>query len=268
MNRASRSYPHRTKARRPTAAPGDSPAGRLVLGQNCVREVVRVWASETKEVLLQERDSPRLAALQRFCESAGVPVTRVDRARLDRLAGGSIHQGAAAFAPALKFVDTGELLTDENLLAVALDGVVDPQNFGAVIRSAVALCRAPVIWAESASAPLTPATFRASAGAIEHARLCRVPSLHGFLADAASAGVQIVGFALDATVGLGAVPADRPSILVIGSEEKGMSRAVRKTLTYAVRLHQTDAVQSLNASVAAGIGIHALMTQRERPSTQ
>ena len=238
--------------------PALSVVHRLVLGQQCVREAVRVWGPRVTRVLIERDPNPRLAALQKFAQDQGVPVETVQRAQLDRLAGGSIHQGAAADAPQLPLRSWNELRDDPELLAVALDGVVDPQNFGAVIRSAVGIARAPVMWAESASAPLTPATFRASAGAVEHAQLCRVASLHGTLQEAAERGAAVVGLAPDAELELSQFEPDGPVILVIGSEQKGMGRAVRRACTHLVRLHQSGLVQSLNASVAAGIALHHL----------
>lgn len=236
--------------------------GRLVLGQQCVREALRVWGSRVRRVFLEHDPNPRLLALQKFAEDQGATVERVARAQLDRLAGGSVHQGVAADAPELTLVSWEELRTEPELLAVALDGVVDPQNFGAVIRSAVGIARAPVVWAESASAPLTPATFRASAGAVEHARLCRVASLHGTLQAAAENGTAVLGLTPDADVELSDFTPSGPVILVVGSEQKGMNRAVRRACTQLVRLHQSGLVQSLNASVAAGIALHHIASRR------
>ena len=97
---------------------------------------------------------------------------RPPRAELDRLAQGVRHQGAIALAPALAIRSLAQLELGDRPLLVALDEVQDPQNFGAVIRSAVAMGASAVVWPEHRSAPLSPATFRASAGAVEHARLC------------------------------------------------------------------------------------------------
>ena len=235
---------------------------RLVLGQQCVREAIRVWGAQVEHVYAEHDPSPRLQALCKFAQDQGVSVQSVARASLDRLAGGGLHQGIAADAPALRLVEFSALLSRPGLVAVALDGVVDPQNFGAVIRSAVGIAQAPIIWAESASAPLTPATFRASAGAIEHAELCRVSSLHGALAEAAERGTTILGLAPEAEAQLSDELPAGPLILVIGSEQKGMGRAVRKVCTHLVRLHQSGLVQSLNASVAAGIALHHVMLGR------
>lgn len=249
--------------RRKVPSDGVSPDGkRLVLGQQAVREVVRVWGKLTHEVWVQSGESPRARSLATFAQDQGIPVRQVERAELDRISGGQFHQGAAAFAPPLQMVPWEDLLVEPTLLAIALDGIVDPQNFGAVIRSAVGIARAPVIWAESSSAPLTPATFRASAGAIEHAKLCRVPSLRGALAEAVAAGISVVGLAPQAPLALHEVSTSGPLIVVIGSEEKGMGRGVRNTCTSLARLHQAGTVQSLNASVAAGISLHTMAVSR------
>lgn len=235
---------------------------RLVLGHQAVREVIRVWGSKTSRIVIQKSDSPRIQAVERFAKDQGITVEVVERAALDKIAQGGQHQGVAAFAPPLVLKPWEDIYIDPTLLAVALDGVVDPHNFGATIRSAVGVAGAPILWGESASAPLSPVTFRASAGAIEHATLCRVRSLHGALSAAAAAGVEILGLAPDAEEELHTVECRGPTVLVIGSEEKGMGRAVRKTCTRLVRLHQSGRVQSLNASVAAGIALHSLATRR------
>lgn len=229
-----------------------------------MREVIRVWGAETHRVVVQKSDSPRVAAVERFARDQGIEVQTIERADLDRLAQGGQHQGVLAFAPPLNLRPWEEILLDPGLLAVALDGVVDPHNFGATVRSAVGVARAPVLWGESGSAPLSPVTFRASAGAIEHATLCRVRSLHGALNSAVDAGVEVLGLAPDAESELHEVEIAGPVVVVIGSEEKGMARAVRKACTRFVKLHQSGQVQSLNASVAAGIALHFLATTRAR----
>jgi 23S rRNA (guanosine2251-2'-O)-methyltransferase len=242
----------------------DAEARRLVLGLQPVRELVRRHGARVSEVLAQQGDSPRLEALVRFAQDQGAPVRRVTGAELDRLGRGTRHQGVAAFGPALVLSPLGPLLEQPDLLALALDGIVDPQNFGATVRSAVGLCDAPLLWAENGSAPLTPSTFRASAGAIEHAVLCRVPSLHGALSEAALKAVQVVGLEPSATVALEELDLTLPTILVIGSEEKGMARSVRKTCTAFARLTNSARVQSLNASVAAALALYTAVLQRRR----
>lgn len=240
---------------------------RLVLGQQAVREAIRVHGPRLHEVLIEERPGVRAAALERFAFDQGIAgLRRVPRSYLDHLSGGTLHQGVAAWADPLPLVDVDVLWEQKDLLGVVLDGIVDPQNFGAVVRSAVALGRAPIIWPENASAPLTPATFRASAGAIEHATLCRVTSLPSALRDAASRGINVIGLAPEADLALHEVDLSGPTVLVIGSEHEGMGKSVRRTCTHLVRLVAPGAVQSLNASVAAGIALYAATIQRVKSS--
>src|SRR5690606_4589257 len=186
---------------------------RLVLGQQAVREAIRAHGPRLGQVLIEERPGPRTAAIERFARDQGVPITRVPRAELERLSKGTLHQGVAAWAPPLSLLPAEELWNRSDLLAVALDGIVDPQNFGAVIRSAVALGPCPVVFPENASAPLTPATFRASAGAIEHASLVRVPSLPSLLREAAARGVSVLGLAPEANRFLHEVDLTGPTLL-------------------------------------------------------
>jgi 23S rRNA (guanosine2251-2'-O)-methyltransferase len=143
-----------------------------------------------------------------------------------------------------------------------LDGISDPQNFGAVVRSAVGIAGAVVIWGEHASAPLSLATFRASAGAVEHARLCRVPSLTAAVTEAIAAGVEVVGLDAQADRALREVDLSKPCLLVLGSEGEGMSRSVRRALSTTARLAQSGRIGSLNASVAAAIALYEASNQR------
>jgi 23S rRNA (guanosine2251-2'-O)-methyltransferase len=194
-------------------------------------------------------------------------VSRVSRDELDRLAHGVAHQGAAARAPDLALVDFELLTGDPGLLVLALDSLQDPQNFGAVVRSAVALGGATILWGEHASAPLTPATFRASAGAIEHARLCRVPSLHVALGTLADSGVQVVGLDPTAPKRLAELDLTGPTVLVLGGEGEGLGRSVRRSTTTLAALGGLASIDSLNASVAAGIALYEALSQRVKSKT-
>jgi len=237
--------------------------GRLVAGLQPVREAILAHGSALTRVSIEQGDSPRLDALSRFASDHGVPeVTREPRALLDALTEGTVHQGVVAWAPELELVDFAELLTDPALLGMVLDGISDPQNFGAVVRSAVGIASSAVIWGEHASAPLSLATFRASAGAVEHAKLCRVPSLTAALTDAVANGVQVVGLDAQADKSLRELDLSGPTLLVLGSEGEGMSRSVRRALSTTARLAQSGRIGSLNASVAAAIALYEAARQR------
>lgn len=237
--------------------------GRLVAGLQPVREAIRVHGPALSRVAVDARPLPRLDAVVRFAQDRGVQrVDRLTRRELERLSGGVSHQGVLAWAPALQLVEPAQVLDDPALLGLALDGIQDPQNFGALVRSAVGLAGAPVIWGEHASAPLGTATFRASAGAVEHATLCRVKSLAGTLSDAAGRGIQVVGLDPQGPVRLCDLDLTGPLLLVIGSEHEGLARAVRRACTAHAQLVPRGRIDSLNASVAAGIALYEAVTQR------
>jgi 23S rRNA (guanosine2251-2'-O)-methyltransferase len=207
--------------------------------------------------VLLESDGPRLEAVARFAKDQGVArVEVVGRAVLDRLAAGVQHQGAAAFAPALELRPFESLLAEPDLLGLALDRIQDPQNFGAVIRSVVALGATGIIWGEHSSAPLGPATQRAAAGALEFATLCRVKSLAGALTQAVEQGVTVIGLDASAERSLRSFNVQRPALLVIGSEQAGMTPGVRRACTGLARLFAPGPVESLNASVAAALALY------------
>jgi 23S rRNA (guanosine2251-2'-O)-methyltransferase len=240
----------------------------LIAGLQPVREAIRVHRSELKRVAIEDKPSPTLEALARFATDQGVPeVVRAPRADLERWTDGAQHQGAAAWGPELSLVPLETLLDDPALLALALDGIQDPQNFGAVIRSAVGVANAAVIWGEHSSAPLSPATGRASAGAIEYARLCRVPSLVGALNAARERGITIVGLDSHAPERVAELTLTGPTVLVVGNEHEGMGRAVRRACTAIGRLTASGRIDSLNASVAAALALHEAVTARLKSNT-
>jgi 23S rRNA (guanosine2251-2'-O)-methyltransferase len=232
-----------------------------------VREAIRAHGRRLERVLIEARDTERLDALARFAKDQGIErVERTSRVDLERLSRGVSHQGAAAIAPPLDVHGLEVCLDKPDLLAVALDGIQDPQNFGAVIRSAVALAMAPVIWAEHSSAPLTPATFRASAGAIEHATLVRVPSLRQALFELRADGVQVIGLDPQAGVDLRELELSGRLALVIGSEHAGLGRATRRACSTLARLVRPHGVESFNASVASALALYTAIIHRESTS--
>jgi 23S rRNA (guanosine2251-2'-O)-methyltransferase len=234
-----------------------------VVGIQPVRECVRVRAAAIERLALTASDSPTLAALERFARDQGVArIERLSRGEMDRLSHGVQHQGAIAFAPPLELARWEDVVTRPNLLAIALDQVQDPQNFGAVIRSAVATGEAAVLWGEHASAPLGAATFRASAGAIEHATLCRVPALKDALRLAQEGGARVVGLAARAEKLLSDVDLTGPTVIVLGNEGSGLQPAVRRCCTELAAIVRPRVLDSLNASVAAAIALYEAGKQR------
>jgi 23S rRNA (guanosine2251-2'-O)-methyltransferase len=239
---------------------------RLVTGLQPVREAIRVHGDRLERVLVEERGGPQIEAVARFATDRGATVARVSRGELDRASKGARHQGAIAYAPELTLVTIDDLAKElaADTVIVALDEIEDPQNFGAVIRSAVALGATSVLWPEHHAAPLSPATFRASAGAVEHARLCRVTSLPSALDRLSEAGATLVGLDANADKDIRDVTADGAVVLVIGAEGKGLRKPVKRACTELARLPMSGVLDSLNASVAGGIALYELLRRRPR----
>lgn len=237
---------------------------RLITGLQPVREAIRVHGERLERVLVEERGGPQIEAVARFATDRGATVARVPRGELDRASKGARHQGAIAYAPDLVVVGIEELAKDlaSGAVMVALDEIEDPQNFGAVIRSAVALGASAVIWPEHHAAPLSPATFRASAGAVEHARLCRVSALPSALDRLHEAGAAIIGLDANSEKDIRDVEVDGAVVLVIGAEGKGLRKPVKRACTELARLPMTGVLDSLNASVAGGIAVYEMMRRR------
>jgi 23S rRNA (guanosine2251-2'-O)-methyltransferase len=206
--------------------------------------------------------SPQLEALARFAQDHGARVDRLPRSELDRAARGVHHQGAIAFAPELEVTALHDLPLDDRSLVVALDEIQDPQNFGAIIRSAVAMSATAVVWPEHRSAPLSPATFRASAGAIEHATLCRVSSLPPALEALRERGLFVVGLDLTGPTSIDQIDLARPVALVVGAEGKGLRKTVKRTCDALASLPMPGPIGSLNASVAVAIALYECVRQR------
>ncbi|EYF02452.1 23S rRNA (guanosine(2251)-2'-O)-methyltransferase RlmB [Chondromyces apiculatus] len=243
---------------------------RIVYGLQPVREAIRAHGNKIDWVLVQQDAGPKLDALARYAADQGIRVQRGPRSDLDRRTAGGRHQGALAGVPELPLVGVDSLPLEDprspeaGSVFIALDGVMDPQNFGAVIRSVVALGASAVIWPEHSSAPLSPATFRASAGAVEHATLCRVPSLPDALRTLTDRGATAVALDAQGPVELGELKLTGPVVIVVGAEDKGVRRPVRQACQHVARLPMAGTIGSLNASVAAALALYEVLRQRQQ----
>jgi len=235
---------------------------RFIYGMQPVREAIRARGKELSAVLVQSDGGPKHDAVARFAGDQGIRVQRVPRADLDRQTRGGFHQGVVAIAPEIALVDPDSIEVNERTLVLALDGVMDPHNFGAAIRSAVALGATTVMWPEHASAPLSPSTFRASAGAIEHASLCRVNALPHAIATLRERGVIPIALDVRGTVELADLSLLGPLAIVIGAEDRGPRKPVLAACAHVARLPLSGPVAALNASVAAAVALYEVLRQR------
>lgn len=246
---------------------------RIVAGMQPVREAIRAHPDRVRKVLILDHPPSQAQALQalaRFAADHRVGIESVHRSALDRLTKNTLHQGVVAIADDLPIVDVTEISRARPSLVLLLDRVCDPQNFGAIIRSAVAFGAEAVVWPEHASAPLSPATVRASAGAIEHARLCRTRSLSAALLHLKEAGLTAVALVNDAPATLAQTDLTAPIALVVGSEGSGIRKPIRKACDLTARLPSRQPIPILNASVAAAIALYEVRRQRDlaRPTPQ
>jgi 23S rRNA (guanosine2251-2'-O)-methyltransferase len=236
------------------------------MGLQPVREAIRAHGKAVDRVLVQAGDHPQLGALARFAKDHVIRVEELSGRELDLRAKGIRHQGAIALVPELRIKRLEDLEVGPRALLLALDELQDPQNFGAVIRSAVALGADAVLWPEHASAPLSPTTFRASAGAIEHATLCRVSSLVSAIRTLGDKGVLSVALDPSADGVLSDINLTGPVLLVVGSEGKGLRKSVRAACEKRAKLPMGGRIESLNASVAAALTLYEAARQRGFPT--
>jgi 23S rRNA (guanosine2251-2'-O)-methyltransferase len=236
-------------------------AVRVLLTRSPER-VRRLWLDESRE------SAARLQELLKLATAAGVNVHPTHADELDRLAGGERHQGAVAEVapragdPETQLEEALEALGDTPALLLVLDGVTDPHNLGACLRSADAAGVAAVIVPRDRAAGLTPVVRKVAAGAAETVPLIAVVNLARTLRELKERGLWLVGTADDAPRTLYDVDLTGPTVLVLGSEGEGMRRLTREACDELVSIPMAGAVESLNVSVATGVALFEAVRQR------
>lgn len=194
-----------------------------------------------------------------------IPVEVCPREAIDRLAGGMTHQGVVLEADPLPVLELDAWLRrdwDENAVALVLDGIEDPQNFGGIIRSAAAFGAAGVLFAKDRAAPLSPAVVKAAAGGVEYVDLVRVVNVARTLRAMQDAGFWAAAFEADAPQTLWEANLRGRLALVIGGEGRGVRRLVRERCDMLLRIPIGGPISSLNASVSAAIALAECARQR------
>ncbi len=238
---------------------------RLIIGIQPVREAIRVHNRAIDVWLVQSKrssDTRTIDGIERMARDQGARIQRVSRSKLDQTCRGGNHQGVIAFAPELRIQRLSDVLDTSPSLLTLLDRITDPQNFGAIIRSSVAFGANAIIWPEHDSAPLTAATFRASAGAVEYARLCRVRSLRSAIQTLRQENLHVIGLASEGSKQLDHLDLTKPTALVIGAEGSGLRKSVRSACNTLARLPTSAPLGTLNASVSAAISLYETRRQR------
>jgi 23S rRNA (guanosine2251-2'-O)-methyltransferase len=246
-----------------------SDAPELLVGRNPVAEALRaeIPANALYVAVGIEADE-RVTAAIHLAADRGLPILEVSKAEIDRRTGGILHQGIALQVPAFQYDELPDLLdlvsqATTTPLLVALDGVTDPRNLGAVIRSAVAFGAQGVIVPTRRSAGVTATAWRTSAGTAARIPVAQVTNLVRALKDCQKQGLQVAGLDADGDTSLDEMPfATEPLVIVVGSEGRGLSRLVGETCDVTVSIPMSGMAESLNASVAAAVTMAEVARQR------
>jgi 23S rRNA (guanosine2251-2'-O)-methyltransferase len=267
----------RGASRTPGAAGKRRPAGanELLVGRNPVAEALRAAIPANALYVAIGIDSDvRITESIKLAGDRGLALLEVSRAELDRMTGGLLHQGIALQVPPFQYTELDELLGRAAAaktftpLLVALDGVTDPRNLGAVIRSAVAFGAQGVIVPERRAAGVTAAAWRTSAGHAAHIPIAQVTNLTRSLKSCQQAGLFVVGLDASAPTSIYELAnATDPVVVVVGSEGAGLSRLVGATCDLLVSIPMAGAAESLNASVAAAVTLSEIARLRASSSS-
>ena len=229
----------------------------ILYGRNPVREALRAGRRRIEQVWATER----AVAREPWLSEAGARVAGADE--IERRAGSPDHQGVCAEAGGYPYVSGAELLMPADPFIVALDELQDPQNLGAIARSAECAGVSGLVICERRAAAVTPAVAKASAGAVEHLRIARVRNMADFLGQAKDAGAWCYG-----ADGAGDTPYDAPDysgavVLVMGAEGTGLRPRVAKTCDALVALPLRGRTESLNVSAAAAVLMYEILQRRD-----
>jgi 23S rRNA (guanosine2251-2'-O)-methyltransferase len=246
-----------------------SGGAELVAGRNPVLEALHARVPATAlHVGPRLDEDERIGQAVMLAADLGIPVVEAGRSELDRLSGGAIHQGIILRIKRYTYADPDDLVTlahnrDETPLIVALDGVTDPRNLGAVARSVAAFGGHGVLVPSRRSAGVTAGSWKASAGTLARVRVAQTANLTRALGTYQDQGLFVVGLDGDGDEEIGRITlADSPLVLVVGSEGKGLSRLVAQHCDAMARIPITGAAESLNAGMAASIALYAVSQLR------
>ncbi|WP_088282478.1 23S rRNA (guanosine(2251)-2'-O)-methyltransferase RlmB [Kineosporia sp. A_224] len=256
-----------TRGGRATRRPAGAP--EYVGGRNPVVEALRAGVPvRALYVASQVQADERVKEAVKIAGEMGLPILEVSKVDLDRMTSDGVHQGVAIQVPAYDYAHPDDLLdlaydAGAQPLLVALDGVTDPRNLGAVVRSVAAFGGHGVVVPERRAAGMTASAWKVSAGAAARIRVARATNLTRALVDLQKAGCFVVGLAADGDLPLDELEAATgPVVIVVGSEGKGLSRLVRETCDVTVTIPMAGAMESLNAGVAAGVALYEVARRR------
>jgi 23S rRNA (guanosine2251-2'-O)-methyltransferase len=235
-------------------------------GFHAVEEALNAGRPLDRIVIARGRHGDRIESVVQLAKSRGVPVRFEDREQIDRLAGTREHQGVAALAAAKPTIELEDMLAGKasDGLLVLLDGVEDPHNLGAIVRTSLAAGAKGVVVPERRAAGLTDAVERASAGALAHLPVARVKNLVRAMEQMKEVGYWLIGLDERAEKNYTDVDLKGSTGIVLGREGEGLHELTRKRCDFLVSLPTRGPVRSLNVSVAAGIMLFEAVRQRQK----
>lgn len=242
---------------------GKADSNRLT-GFHAVEEALAAGRPLDRILVARGLHGNRIQKLLEFARSRNVPVRFEDRSQLDRAASAEHHQGVVAFAASRAALEIEDLLSSagQNCLLVLLDGIEDPHNVGAIIRTALAAGASGIVLPERRAAGLTDTVARASAGALAHLPVARVINLARAMEQLKESGFWLIGLDERAEKSYTAVKYEGRAAIVLGSEGGGLHELVKKKCDFLVSIPTSGPVRSLNVSVAAGIVLFEAVRQR------
>lgn len=245
-------------------------SGEVLSGRNSVAEALKAKIPATALFIAQRIEmDDRVKESIAIANGRGIPLSEVTRAEIDRMTGGdSVHQGIALQVPPYNYKHPTELLdralsTGELPLLVALDGITDPRNLGAIIRSIAAFGGHGVVLPQRRSVGVTAAAWKTSAGAAARIPVALASNLNQTIKEYKQRGVFVVGLDGDGDVSLpNFTLADKPLLVIVGSEGKGLSRLVTENCDQIISIPISKATESLNAGIAASVALYQISSQR------
>jgi 23S rRNA (guanosine2251-2'-O)-methyltransferase len=239
-----------------------------VAGKNSVVEALRakIPAKELVVALKTEIDE-KISEAIRLAKNQDLPIKELPRRALDDLTGSSNHQGVALVIKPFNYSDVSKVINNAKkpMMLIGLDGITDPHNLGAVVRSAAAFGADGVIIPERRNAAMTGSAWKASAGAAARMPISQVTNLVRTIQDAKKAGCFVIGLDAQGDQQLSQMSLATESIfIIVGSEGKGLSRLVRENCDLVISIPMQSSVESLNASVATAIVMHWVATERSK----
>lgn len=242
-----------------------SPNQEIICGRHPVLEALKSGRTFQRLLIARGSRGPAVDEIFTRAREAHIPYDTQERSLLDQIAGPQ-HQGVVAYLAARTYAAFDQLLAEldtKRAFLVFLDEIQDPHNLGAIARTAHAVGAHGIVVQERGAAGLTPTAVKASAGAVEHIPVCRVPNLQKALHQAKDTGLWVMGLDAEGDTDFTGVDFCTPCALVIGSEGKGLRRLVREACDYLVRIPMARGeVGSFNASVAAGLVLYEVYRQR------